>query len=131
MLVESTLLSGLTGCAGLVLADWTAPLLLALKPASLPITLRTPVDWRVLVFTASASLIAGVAFGLTPALRSTRTQVAPILKDEAQSSSYGKSRLRSFLMIGEIAACVVLLVCVTLCVRSRLNANSIDTRINT
>ena len=130
MLVESTLLSGLAGCAGLVLAYWTAPLLLALKPASLPITLRTPVDWRVLVFTASASLIAGVAFGLTPALRST-TQVAPILKDEAQSASYGKSRLRSFLMIGEIAACVVLLVGATLCVRSLLNANSIDPGFDT
>jgi predicted permease len=131
MLVESTLLSGLAGCAGLVLAYWTAPLLLALKPASLPITLRIPVDWRVVVFTASAALIAGVAFGLTPALHSAKANLAPILKDEAQSANYRKSRLRSLLIIGEIATCVVLLVGATLCVRSLLNANSIDPGFDT
>ena len=131
MLVESTLLSGLAGSAGLVLAYWTAPLLLALKPASLPITLSIPLDWRVLAFTASVSLFTGVAFGLTPALHSAKTQVAPILKDEAQSASYQKSRLRSFLMIGEIATCVVLLVGATLCVRSLVNASSIDPGFDT
>ncbi len=131
MLVESTLLAGLAGSAGLVLAYWTAPLLLALKPASLPLTLRIPLDWRVLAFTASVSLFTGVAFGLTPALRSAKTQVAPILKDEAQSASYQKSRLRSFLMIGEIATCVVLLVGATLCVRSLVNASSIDPGFDT
>ena len=131
MLVESTLLSGLAGSAGLVLAYWTAPLLLALKPASLPITLSIPLDWRVLAFTASVSLFTGVAFGLTPALRGAKAQVAPILKDEAQSASYRKSRLRSFLMIGEIATCVVLLVGATLCVRSLVNASSIDPGFDT
>ena len=131
MLVESTLLAGLAGSAGLVLAYWTAPLLLALKPASLPITLRIPLDWRVLAFTASVSLFTGVAFGLTPALRSAKAQVAPILKDEAQSASYRKSRLRSFLMIGEISTCVVLLVGATLCVRSLVNASSIDPGFDT
>ena len=113
------------------MAYWTAPLLLALKPASLPITLRIPLDWRVLAFTGSVSLFTGVAFGLTPALRSAKAQVAPILKDEAQSASYRKSRLRSFLMIGEIATCVVLLVGATLCVRSLVNASSIDPGFDT
>jgi predicted permease len=131
MLVESTLLSGLAGCLGLLLAYWTSPLLLALKPASLPITLRVPLDWRVLLFTSLVSLSTGIVFGLTPALRSVKVQVAPILKDEAQSASYRKSRLRSFLMIGEIATCMVLLVGAALCVRSLLNANSIDPGFDT
>jgi predicted permease len=131
MLVESTLLSGLAGCLGLLLAYWTSPLLLALKPASLPITLRVPLDWRVLLFTSLVSLSTGIVFGLTPALRSAKVQVAPILKDEVQSASYHKSRLRSFLMIGEIAACMVLLVGAALCVRSLLNANSIDPGFDT
>jgi predicted permease len=131
MLVESTLLSGLAGCLGLLLAYWTSPLLLALKPASLPITLRVPLDWRVLLFTSLVSLSTGIVFGLTPALRSVKVQVAPILKDEAQPASYRKSRLRSFLMIGEIATCVVLLVGAALCVRSLLNANSIDPGFDT
>src|SRR5205809_1553896 len=131
MLVESTLLSGLAGLAGLILAYWTAPLLLALKPASLPITLRLPVDWRVLVFTMVVSLICGVAFGLTPALRSARVQVASNLKDETQPAGYRKSRLRSSLITGEIATCTVLLVCATLCVRSLRNASSINPGFNT
>jgi predicted permease len=131
MLVESTLLSGLAGSAGLILAYWTAPLLLALKPASLPITLRLPVDWRVLAFTMVVSLICGVAFGLTPALRSARVQVASNLKDETQPAGYRKSRLRSMLMTGQIATCTVLLVGASLCVRSLRNASSIDPGFNT
>src|SRR5207253_6443401 len=109
MLVESTLLSSLAGLLGLILAYWTAPLLLALKPASLPITLRLPIDWRVLVFTVIVSLICGVAFGLTPALRSTSVKVASNLKDEAQPAGYRKSTLRSILITGQIATCAVLL----------------------
>jgi predicted permease len=131
MLVESTLLASLAGLAGLILAYWTAPLLLALKPASLPITLRLPVDWRVLVFTMVVSLICGVAFGLTPALRSARVQVASNLKDETQPAEYRKSRLRSMLITGQIATCAVLLVGASLCVRSLQNASSIDPGFNT
>ncbi len=131
MLVESTLLASLAGLAGLILAYWTAPLLLVLRPASLPITLRLPVDWRVLVFTMVVSLICGVAFGLTPALRSARVQVASNLKDETQPAGYQKSRLRSMLMTGQIATCAVLLVGASLCVRSLRNASSIDPGFNT
>lgn len=131
MLVESTLLSGLAGLAGLLLAYWTAPLLLALKPASLPISLRIPVDWRVLAFTMVISLICGVAFGLTPALRCAKVQVASNLKDETRPSGYRKSRLRSLLMTSQIAACAVLLVGASLCVRSLRNASSIDPGFNT
>jgi predicted permease len=126
MLVESTLLSGLAGCAGLVLAYWTAPLLLALKPASLPLTLRVPLDWRVLVFTVLVSLLTGIAFGVVPALRSAKVEASPTLKEETQSAGARGSRLRNVLMVGEVATCVVLLIGATLCVRSLRNANSID-----
>src|SRR5436309_251155 len=131
MLVESTLLSSVAGLLGLILAYWTAPLLLALKPASLPITLGLPIDWRVLVFTIIVSLICGVAFGLTPALRSAKVQLASNLKDETRPAGFHKSRLRSLLMTGEVATCTVLLVCATLCVRSLRNASSINPGFNT
>jgi len=131
MLVESTLLSSLAGILGLILAYCTAPLLLALKPARLPITLSLPIDWRVLVFTVIVSLICGVAFGLTPALRSAKVQLASNLKDETQPAGFRKSRLRSLLMTGEVATCTVLLVCATLCVRSLRNASSINPGFNT
>jgi predicted permease len=128
---ESVLLSGIAGFLGLILAYWVAPLLLALKPASLPITLRLAIDWRVLVFTLLVSLICGVVFGLTPALRSASVSVASNLKDETQPAGLRKSRLRNLLMTGEVAACTVLLVCATLCVRSLRNASSINPGFNT
>lgn len=131
LLVESLLLAGLAGCAGTALAYWMAPLLMTLKPASLPLTLRVPLDWRVLLFTFLASLVTGILFGLTPALRVARAQVAPLLKDESQSVGYRKSRLRNALMIAEIATCVLLLIGASLCVRSLANANSIDPGFDT
>jgi len=131
MLLESLLLSSTAGMAGVVLAWWFARLLLQLKPASLPISLDVPLDWRVLLFAFLVSMATGVVFGLVPALRSSAVNAAPILKEETQSAGLGKSRLRSLLLIGEIATCVVLLAGATLCVRSLMHANSIDPGFDT
>ncbi len=131
MLMESLLLSSLAGIAGVTLAWWMSRLLLELKPATLPITLEVPLDWRVLLFTLLVSLATGVIFGLVPALRGARVNPVPVLKEETQSAGLGKSRLRSLLLIGEIAACVVLLAGATLCVRSLMHANSIDPGFDT
>lgn len=131
MLVESLLLCTIAGCAGIALAWWFARLLMALKPASLPITLKLPLDWRVLLFTIAVSLLTGILFGIVPALRGAKVDTVAVLKEETQSSGYRKSRLRTVLMIGQIAACAVLLIGATLCTRSLLNANSIDTGFDT
>jgi predicted permease len=126
ILVESTLLAAIAGCAGLLLAYWTAPLLLSLKPASLPIRIEVPTDWRVVVFTIFASLATGIVFGLAPALRSAKTDLTPALKYESSGGAYQKSRLRGTLVIAQMATCAVLLVGAVLCVRSLMNAQSID-----
>jgi predicted permease len=131
ILVESLLLSSIAGLAGVLLAWWLARLLLGLKPPSLPVTLEVPLDWRVLLFAVLVSLATGVVFGIVPALRCARVDTAPVLKEETKSAGLRKSRLRSLLLIGEIAACVVLLACATLCVRSLLHANSIDPGFDT
>jgi predicted permease len=131
MLVESLLLSAIAGMAGVMLAWWFARLLLELKPASLPVTIEVPLDWRVLLFALLVSLTTGIVFGLVPALRSAAVNAAPVLKEETQSGGLRKSRLRSLLLIGEIAACVVLLAGATLCVRSLMHANSIDPGFDT
>jgi predicted permease len=131
MLVESLLLSSFSGIAGVLLAWWIARLLLQLVPPSLPITLEVPLDWRVLVFTVLVSLLTGLVFGMVPALRSARVDAAPVLKEETKSAGLRKSRLRTVLLISEIATCVVLLACATLCVRSLLHANSIDPGFDT
>jgi len=131
ILVESLLLSSMAGMAGVLLAWWLARLLLGLKPPSLPVTLEVPLDWRVLLFAVLVSLATGVVFGIVPALRCARVEAAPVLKEETKSAGLRKSRLRSLLLIGEIAACVVLLACAALCVRSLMHANSIDPGFDT
>ena len=65
------------------------------------------------------------------ALRSARVDTVVVLKEEVQTAGYRKSRLRTGLMITQIATCVVLLIGATLCVRSLLNANSIDPGFDT
>jgi predicted permease len=131
ILVESLLLSSIAGMIGVLLAWWIARLLLELKPASLPITLEVPLDWRVLLFTLLISFATGLVFGIIPALHGARVDAAPVLKEETRSAGLHKSRLRSLLLIGEIATCVVLLACATLCVRSLMHANSIDPGFDT
>jgi predicted permease len=98
MLVESLLLSTMAGVAGVMLAWWMGRLLMQLKPASLPITLEIPLDWRVLLFALMVSLATGVVFGLVPALRCAAVNAAPVLKDETQTAGLRKSRLRSVLL---------------------------------
>jgi predicted permease len=131
MLVESLLLSSIACVAGVILAWWMSRLLMQMKPASLPIALDIPLDWRVLLFALAVSLATGLIFGLVPALRCAGVNAAPVLKDEAQTAGLRKSRVRSVLLIGEIATCVVLLAGATLCVRSLMNANSIDPGFDT
>jgi putative ABC transport system permease protein len=129
-LTESTLLALLGGCAGTLLALWVNPLLLSLRPPNLPVRLDVPFDIRVLGFTAIISLVTGIIFGLIPALRSTRVDLAPTLKDEVQGG-YRRSRLRNGLMISQVALCLLLLVGGVLCLRSLWNAQSIDTGFQT
>jgi putative ABC transport system permease protein len=130
-LTESLLLSLMGGAAGLIFALWAVPPLLALKPASLPIRIDVPIDWRVLGFTLLLALTTSVAFGLAPALRSSKPELVPALKDETSIAGLRRSRLRSALVIAQVSVCLVLLISAGLCVRSLLNARSIDPGFDT
>ncbi len=126
ILTESTLLSLAAGILALGLAASAGPLLLRLKPPMLSfIKIDLPPDWRVLVFTFVASLLAGFAFGVGPALRSAKVDVVSRLKDET-SGGDGKGRLRNLLVTAQIAICTVLLIGAGLCLRSLMNAQSVD-----
>ncbi len=125
-LTESVLLAVLGGAAGMVLALWANPLLLSLKPHNVPVRLDVPLDIRVMGFTVLLSLLTGTVFGIVPALRSTRVDLAPTLKDEGRGGGYRRSRFRNGLVISQVALCFVLLVGGGLCLRSLFNAQSID-----
>jgi predicted permease len=125
-LTEGLLLAGIAGATGLLLSAWSTPLLWSLRPASLPLALNLSPDIRVLLFTVVASLLTGVAFALAPALQQSKVDYVGSLKDGSPQGGSARSRLRHGLVITQVAACLVLLVGTGLCLRSLLNAGSID-----
>jgi predicted permease len=130
-ITESLMLSMMGGAGGLMLAYWSVPLLLNLKPATIPVSIEAPLDWRVFAFAFAASLLSGIAFGVVPALRSTRRDLLPALKDQRQLAGPRRSRLRGSIVVAQITVCLVLLISAGLCVRSLFNARSIDPGFST
>ena len=131
MLLESLMLAGVAGAAGVAIAWVTSRLLMQLKPGNLPIALHIPMDWRVVLFTAAVSVATGVVFGLAPALRASRVEAARVLREESQTAGRRKTRMRNVLVAAQMAMCVVLLAGAALCVRSLSNANAIDPGFDT
>ena len=130
-LTESLMLSMMGGAGGLLLAYWSIPALLSLKPATIPVSIDATLDWRVFSFAFAASIVSGIIFGLAPALRSTRRDLLPALKDERQLADPRRSRLRGIIVVAQITVCLVLLISAGLCVRSLFNARSIDPGFST
>ncbi|HUI42005.1 MAG TPA: ABC transporter permease [Terriglobia bacterium] len=124
LLTESVLLAGLGGLVGLMLAVWGTMLLTNLvfgATAVLPFALSP--DARVLGFTLLVSAVTGIAFGLAPALRSSRVDLNSSLKERAQATGIGArrtGRLASgrLLVSGQVMVSLSLLVVAGLFVRS-------------
>ncbi len=128
LLMETTLLSLLGAGGGVLLAYWTLDLLLSFKPPlPVPVNLDVGIDGTVLGFTTLVALLAGVAFGLVPALQATNPDLAPVLKDEG-ATTQGRRRLnvRNGLVVTQVAVSLVLLVGAGLFVRSLQKAQAID-----
>jgi predicted permease len=128
LLMETVLLAVLGGAAGILLADWTLGILMSFQPPlPVPVDFDVSLDRTVLLFTAGVSLVAGIAFGLAPALQATNPDVAPTLKNEGTGG--GKPRrvtLRSGLVVAQVALSFVLLIGAGLFVRSLQKAQRID-----
>jgi predicted permease len=119
LLIESLLLSVVGGAAGLLLAIWIVKALLAFKPPmDFPLTIDLGLDWRVLLFSLGVSLVAGAVFGLAPALQSTRPNLLHALKDTSAQGGAGRTRLRSVLVVAQIAISLVVLIAAGLVVRT-------------
>ncbi len=133
LLIETTILAVLGGGCGLVLANWTVELMMAFQPPlAVPVDLAISLDRTVLFFTAGVSLLAGLAFGLVPALQATNPDVAPTLKNEGTGSG-PKTRvnLRGALVVTQVAFSFVLLIGAGLFVRSLQKAQVIDPGFDT
>ena len=119
LLTESILLSFVGGAAGVFLALWILRGLMTFRPPiDFPLAMDVDVDWRVLLFSLAVSLAAGAIFGLAPALQATRPNVSTALKDTAAQGGAVKTRLRSVLVVAQIAISLVVLIAAGLVVRT-------------
>jgi putative ABC transport system permease protein len=131
LLVENLLLAIVGGGLGLLLALWGIDLLRALNLGNLPRMAEVGVDLRVFAFTALVSLVTGLLFGLVPALYASRVNLSECLKLNARSSAGAASgRLRSLLVIAEVALALVLLVGAGLLIRSFNHLMNVDPGFN-
>jgi len=117
MLAESLLLSLAGGGAGLLMAYWCLPPLVAMYPATLPGLKDVRLDSGVLLFTLGVCLLAAALFGLAPILQLLRAGMTTGLKEAAASPGSGR-RIRSALFVAEIAVAIVLTVGSGLLLRS-------------
>jgi macrolide transport system ATP-binding/permease protein len=131
LLTESLLLAVLAGAAGTLLALWSLGVLVSSIPP-LPEGFRVAVDvgmdWRVLLYTLSFSLLVGVLFGLAPALQAAKPDVVAALKDGAENFAGGRrqARLRSALIVAQVALSVLLLAGAGLVFRSVRNLQPVN-----
>jgi putative ABC transport system permease protein len=116
LLTESLLLAAVAGVLGSVLAYWSFAFLQKLVPEQMALLTSLTLDLRILVFTLLISLATGVIFGLVPALQSAKVDLNEALKQSTRVTSTGK--LRSALIVGEVALSLVLLVCAGLLIQT-------------
>jgi predicted permease len=121
LVVESMLLAGLGGAAGLALSVFGSRFLLTFLPqGDQQLTISATPDWRVLGFTLAIAVAAGVLFGLLPALQATKPSLAPVLKDQAGSVTGGGGavRLRKLLVVTQVTLSLLLLIGAGLFIRT-------------
>jgi predicted permease len=126
LMVESLALAIAGGAAGIVLAAWGVDLLLALAPEKLPRLNEVNLDWRVAAIASLATSLVGLLAGLAPAWQSTRPQLNEDLKDGGRTGTAAKTRFRSILVVGEVAAALVLLIGAGLMLTSLARLRSVD-----
>src|SRR5712671_5375047 len=112
MLTESLVLSLIAGVAGALTAKLTLSFILRFVPASVPRLAEVGVDRTVLLFALLISIFTGIMFGLAPAFQAMKADMTAAIREGAQGSGYSAKtfRLRSLLIVSELALAVVLMV---------------------
>jgi predicted permease len=118
LLTESILLALAGGMLGVMLAAWGTQAALKHLPADLPRAAAIGLDARVLIFTAGVSLLAGVLFGLAPALQTRKPELQKTLREGGRGASNARHRAQSVFVVAEMAMALVLLIGAGLMVRT-------------
>jgi predicted permease len=139
LLTESVLLSVAGGLLGVLFAFWGVHALTALLwgQSDHPIVFKVTPDWRVLAFTISVSVLTGIVFGLAPALRGTRVDLMPSLKENASTApakvawGHPRFRLGNALVVAQVGISVVLRAGAGLLVRTLVDLGSVNPGFDT
>ena len=132
LLTETTTLAVLGGTAGVAIAVAAIPTAVRLVPTALPIAETPSADLRMLAIAALATLGTGIGFGVFPALRAARRATADGLRENGRTgSSQRTTRLRSALVITQVAASIVLLVGAGLLIRALIRVQATPAGFNT
>jgi predicted permease len=125
LLTECVLLALAGGALGLLLAYWSTQGVIHHLPATLPRAGEIAIDARVLIFTVAVSLIAGLFFGLLPALKTSQADVQSALKEGGRGSST-RHRAHSVFVVLEVALALILLAGAGLMLRTLAHLWSIN-----
>ena len=132
LLTESVLLSTLGGAVGIVIALWIKDSLISVGDwAGRENSMSPRLDLRVLAFTFGLSLLTGIIFGIVPALRATRVDLTPALKDTGRgSSATTRSLLSRSLVVAQVSLSLLLLIGAGLMVRTLINLHRVEPGFN-
>ncbi len=131
LLTESVLLSLVSGVLGLGLSLWLIKLLIAISPKDSPRVEEIGMDLRVFGFTLGVTVLAGLLFGLFPALQTSRPNLNEMLKDSGRhTEGGGRNRIGSVLIVSEIALSFILLAGAGLLVKSFMKLREISPGFN-
>jgi putative ABC transport system permease protein len=128
LITESLLLAIVGGGLGVLLASWSLKLLIAFNADHVPRLNETKLDGWSLGFTLLVACLTGLLFGLAPAWQTTKPDLNVALKDTGKGVTGGlqRNRLRSLLVVAEVAVSVVLLIAVGLMIRSFAQISRVD-----
>jgi predicted permease len=130
LLTESVLLGLAGGVLGVSLAALGTRAVLGILPAALPRAEQIGLDWRVMVFATGISVLAGVLFGLVPALKTSQPNVSERLKEGGRGSSGTRHQAQRIFVVSEVALSVVLLIGAGLTIRSLMQLWRLDPGFN-
>jgi len=120
LVIESLVLACVGGGAGLLVASWAVSFLTSASVVGLPRVQNIGIEWPVVLFALGLSVVTGILFGLVPALQATQLPIRNALNEETRggSGSMKQRKLRSWLVVVEVALALVLLVGAGLLLRS-------------
>ncbi len=128
LLSESIVLAFVGGVSGWLLSYWSIDWLASIRVATdAPVRFDIGPDWRVQVFSMCIALLTGLIAGVAPAIQTSRPDLNESLKEGGRSSAASsRHRIRSLLVVGQVAVSLLVLICAGLFIQSARNAEKID-----